>query len=216
MAIPTTYSELKTTIEGRLARSDLTVYLPEFIETGEQEINRLLRTLNMETTDSTLSLQINTDSIALPTGFLEEISLMYNSDGLQPTKVSYEDLVDYFEVSTNTKRPLHYAIGSLIEFSVNSDSTRAMTMRYYKAWDLATDGSNALLTANPNLYILAGLYGSVEMTGPHPRSQIWEQRFYRAINELNLVSHRGRRGAKMRVDRSLQTARSFNINTGSY
>ena len=65
-----TYSDLKTSIANWLNRSDLTSEISEdFIVLTEKDFNSKLRIRKMNETDS--SFTINSETVALPTGFLQ-------------------------------------------------------------------------------------------------------------------------------------------------
>jgi len=211
VTVPTTFSELKTAIEEDLARSDLTAELPNFVNKGEAILNRRLRLLSMETTAS-LTLSASASTISLPSGFLEHIGLRYTADNFVPTQVSFHDLDDL--KSTASGKPEIYAIGANIEFNQTADQAYTLTQRYYKAWDIATDTTNTLLTSNPDVYLYAGLVASVSRTGPHPRSQEWVRFLTESIGELQKVDGRTRRQRITRVDTSLTKSRNFDINRG--
>lgn len=211
MTVPTTFAELKTAIEEDLARTDLTAELPNFVNKGEAILNRRLRLLSMETTSS-LTLSSSASTISLPSAFLEHIGLRYASDNLVPTQVSFNDLDDL--KTTASGRPQIYAIGANIEFNQTADQAYTLTHRYYKAFDIATDTTNTLLTNNPDVYLYAGLAASVSRTGPHARSGSWTELLTEAISELQRVDARTRRNSVPRLDTALTKSRNFNINRG--
>ena len=212
MTIPTDYTELQAAIEGELARTDLTSDLPTFIDRGERLLNRKLRILSMETTITTLSLVSATRTIALPDGYLENISLRYNEDEFKPTFVTVDQLDE--SMSNTQTRPERYTIGSTIEFDAPSDATYAMTMRYFKKWDIATDDTNDLLTNEPDAYVLSGLVGSVIKTGESSRSQTWVKDLGLIIFDLNRVQGRTKRNREMNFDDAIVSQSRFNIIRG--
>ena len=211
MTVPTNFTSLKTAIEEDLARTDLTAELPNFVNKGEAILNRRLRLLSMETTAS-LTLSASASTISLPSGFLEHIGLRYTTDNFVPTQVSFHDLDDL--QTTASGKPEIYAIGANIEFNQTADQAYTLTQRYYKAWDIATDTTNTLLTNNPDVYLYAGLVASVSRTGPHPRAQEWLRFLTESIGELQRVDGRTRRQRITRVDPSLTKSRNFDINRG--
>ena len=211
MTVPTNFTSLKTAIEEDLARTDLTAELPNFVNKGEAILNRRLRLLSMETTAS-LTLSASASTISLPSGFLEHIGLRYTTDNFVPPQVSFHDLDDL--KTTASGKPEIYAIGANIEFNQTADQAYTLTQRYYKAWDIATDTTNTLLTNNPDVYLYAGLVASVSRTGPHPRAQEWLRFLTESIGELQRVDGRTRRQRITRVDPSLTKSRNFDINRG--
>lgn len=211
MTVPTNFTTLKTAIEEDLARSDLTAELPNFINKGEAILNRRLRLMSMETT-AALTLSSAASTISLPTGFLEHIDMSYDTDNWQPTQVSWSDLGSL--ESTASGRPEVFAIGANIAFNQTADQAYSLTQRYFKAWDIAADTTNSLLTSHPDVYLYAGLVGSISRTGPHPRADVWARLLEEAIGGLTRVDGRTRRNRVMRVDTALTRGRRFNINRG--
>jgi hypothetical protein len=215
MTIPTNYATLKTAIEEDLSRTDLTSELANFIEKGEALLNRKLRMLSMETEITTLSLVAGTDTIALPAGYLEKMTLHYNTDNYMPAHITKARLGAMRALPATTYRPLHYNVGSVIQFDANSDATYAMTMWYYKKWDIAADTTNALLTSDPDVYLYAGLVASLTKTGPHERGVEWKAALQEAIYDLNSVASRTRRDRLMSVDSALlRRGGTYNLNRG--
>jgi len=212
MSIPTNYATLKTAIEGELARSDLTADLPTFIDRGEKIINRHLRTLAMETTLTTMSLAAAASSMDLPAGYLEIITLRYNEDGYQPAQVALEKLDE--EGITGTSRPYQFSISDKIYFPNAADTTYAMTMRYFKEWDIAADTTNSLLTSDSDVYVLAGLVGSLTKTGTHARADEWKGELQLMMDGLNGVARRSKRNVKVTVDPGLRRSTRFNVTRG--
>lgn len=215
MTVPTDFASLKTSIEGDLARSDLTSELADFIMKGEAILNRRLRIELMKTTDATnTSILSGASTMPLPTGYLEHISLRFTSDNDLLEQVDESEL-DELKV-TSTGKPRYYTLGaSTIEFDRTTDQAYNVKHRFYKAWDIATDDTNALLTAEPDLYIHAGLVGSLARTGSHARSGGWVDFLDTGIKDLMRVYGRSRRNRKLRVDTALlRQGRQFDINRG--
>ena len=75
-----TYSNLKTSIANYLNRSDLTAFLGDFILLTEARLNRELRVREMVNTDTSITTVAGTQSYALPTGYLEATTIIFQSD----------------------------------------------------------------------------------------------------------------------------------------
>ena len=76
-----TYSNLKTSIANYLNRSDLlSAYLGDFILLTEARLNRELRVREMVNTDTSITTVAGTQSYALPTGYLEATTIIFQSD----------------------------------------------------------------------------------------------------------------------------------------
>lgn len=63
-----TYADVQTAVANELHRSDLTSYIPDFIQRCESKLNAKLRIRQMETTMSTV---VASGVIAVPTNYLE-------------------------------------------------------------------------------------------------------------------------------------------------
>ena len=66
MAVITSYATLQTAVADYLARSDLTTFIPNFIQNAE---NKLYRSLNLRNEETALSVTIASGVAAVPTGF---------------------------------------------------------------------------------------------------------------------------------------------------
>lgn len=216
MTVPTDLASLKTAIEADLARSDLTSSLNDFIQKGEAILNRRLRIETMKTTDAVnTSILSGSETMPLPTDYLEHISLRYTSDNDHLEQVD-EDSLDELK-NTSAGQPYYYTVGAAtLEFDRTTDQAYNVKHRFWKKWNIIDDDTNSLLTNEPDLYIHAGLVGSIARTGSHARSGGWVDFLDTGIKDLMKVYGRTRRGRKLRVDTALTYAqgRSFNINRG--
>lgn len=208
MAI-TNYTELQAAIATWLNRSDLTTVIPDMIKMAETRLNRELLILPGETTAS-LTLTANLDYIALPTGFIENISLTYDTDDHVPVQVSQKVLDD--GASTAASKPFQYSISDKIYFITPADQTYAMTMRYRKKWDIANDATNALLSGDPDVYLYSTLAES-GMYMKHPFLTQWQAKAQDCINSINTRSARVKGKSPLRSPIDVMGGNSYNINT---
>ena len=195
----TTYSELQTAVRNRLGgRSDLSdAQIQEFIELGETELNTQLRLRDMETS-TTLSLSSGEQSIDLPTGYIEDISLQYQFNDYAIERKALKDLNR--AVDDAATRPRFYAISDKIDFEAPSDGSYSFTFAYFKGYDLATDDTNTLLTKYPKTYLYASLVEAAAYSRNGEREAFWQAKRDEAVNSANRVDGRTRRNAKMRTD----------------
>lgn len=210
MAI-STYTELQTAITNWMGRSDLSSRIPEFIALGESRLNKKLRLLQMEQTGSH-SLTSGNSSLSLPTGFLEHIDMYYDTDNHHPVQYSQGELNK--RKTTATGRPEYFSISDSIYFERSSDSTYALTQRFYKRWDIISDETNWLLTNAPDAYLYASLLEGAAFTRNSNNIPVWAQAYDRAVADLNRLDSRSRKNAVSGVDRALVRSRGFNITTG--
>ena len=154
------YTNLKTAIANFLARDDLTSEIDDFIDLTEADFNRRLRVRSMETVDS--SFTVDTETEALPTGFLQARSFILTSatpdQTLELTTVFHQANTAGFERSGV---PRMYSIeGSNFRFSPILDSTYTARLTFYKAFDSinGTTTTNHILTNHPDVYLYGALY----------------------------------------------------------
>jgi len=208
MAI-TNYSELKNAVQNWIGRtdSDFINRVDEFIdltedrihygfgEPGDQYYSAPLRIRGMETTGT---LTINGQTIAVPTGFLEERRIYLNTD-------PKNDLVylppDRFWASTAGSRsaggkPVMYTIeGSNFIFAPSPDATYSGKVLYAKKMDALSNSTptNWLITNAPSVY----LYGALH------EAMIWDYNDEGALKYINLYN--GKINALARQDRLSKT-----------
>jgi len=207
----TTYTELQTAVRNRLGgRSDLSdTQIQEFISLGESELNNDLRLRTMETS-GTLTLTAAARSIDLPTGYLEDISLRYENNDFYVTRVSLRDLNE--SVDDDATQPFYYAISDKIYFEAPADQAYTFTLDYFKAFDLATDETNGLLTKHPKTYLYASLVEAAAYSRNGEREAFWQAKRDQAVSKANRLDGRTRRNAKLVTE--IGGGVRFNINRG--
>lgn len=210
MGVPTNYTELKLEIEDWVKRDDLTNHVPMFIDMGENRINRISRLLQQETTAS-VTLTVGQDNTDLPTDFLDHITLTYDVDDFyEPSQVSITELE--LKKTVTSGRPNHYAIAEKIYFSQKPDQAYAMTHRYFKRWDIATDSTNWLLTNHPGAYVLTALHAAGIFL-KHPMVNQWAEEAGNVLSEIQYESGKVRGRAPLRVDDAIIVPARYNIHT---
>ena len=121
------YAELQTAVANYLHRSDLTTLIPDFISIAESKLNRVLRLRSMEnvTTGTVAS------SIALPTGFIEMISLTTNSGGATRT-LTYGPPTG---ITSDAGTALNYTLVGDNLYFIPTGGGETYTLTYYKKFD---------------------------------------------------------------------------------
>jgi len=154
------YSNLKTSIANFLARDDLTTEIDDFIDLTEADFNRRLRVRNMETVDTSFTVDSETES--LPTGFLQVRSFFINTGG---GKEPLTLLTPHHQYSTaggsQSGIPRAYSIeGTSFRFSPAPDTAYTANLVFYKAFDSLSDSTatNEMLTNHPDVYLYGALY----------------------------------------------------------
>ena len=198
------YSDLKTSVAGWLHHRGLTSQIPDFITLAEASMNRVLRTRTMET-DNSLSLASGARTVALPTGFIEPISLRLVISGQNRdilTQVQHPQL-NINTASTSARQPEYWAInGANIEFPNLADQTYTLSLRMLaSSWALSDSvTTNWLLTNHPDLY----LYGTLLQAAPYikddARVSTWGSFYAKALKEVQNNAARSKAGVSLITD----------------
>jgi len=152
------YSNLQTAIANFLARDDLTTEIVDFITLTEADFNRRLRVRAMENSSS---FTIDTETEALPTGFLQARSFVIPTN----PKTALQFMTPFHQAETQgsseTGKPRAYSIeGTNFRFSPTPDASYTATLVFYKAFDSlsASVATNHILTNHPDVYLYGALY----------------------------------------------------------
>ena len=208
------YSELQTEMASWLHRDDLTAKLPDFIQMGEDVLNRKLRTVDMETR-ATTAMDTTSRFMALPTGFIEMRSMVIQDPAQEILYLAPRKLREYVSSETDTGTPTHFTIKDEIEFDVIPDSAYALEQHYLKGYDLATDTANWLLTNHPELYLHACLAPAALFARDSDLYSTMAGLRDQGIAEVNRLEARKRGGmAYLRVDDALSRSNTYSIITG--
>jgi hypothetical protein len=214
MAI-TDYASLKTTAADYLHRSDLSdTVMSNFVQLGEARLNRKLRLLEQEA-QSTLSLTSDSDSVSLPTDWIETIDVIYADDkrSIQPQNI--RNLNSQRTYDTTQSRPYLYATtNGTMKFEITADATYSILLDYFQKWDIETDDTNWLLTNAPDAYLYATLLEAKAYIKNIQDVSLWADGLTTAIEDLNRLDNRSRRNATMRMDSALVRQGRFDINRG--
>jgi hypothetical protein len=143
-----TYTELQTAVTDYLARSDITLRVPDFITMAESRMNRILRTKDMETS---ATITMTSGSGSLPGNYLEWISVTWNSErDLRYVEPDSEDWRFRYRPSEDPQ--LFSILASTLKIKpVVSGNCDLIYYRTIPA--LASNSTNWLLTRAPDLYL---------------------------------------------------------------
>ncbi len=156
----TSYASLQSAVAGMLHRDGetaITANLPLFIQLCEADLNDRLLLKNMES-DEPLTLALDQNYVALPTGFISAIECWLVIDAertkLQP---ALPQALPYLATSS---RPTFYAIdGANLRFDCPADTAYSAFLRCVKASNLSVSTTtNYLLLKRPDIY----LYGTLK------------------------------------------------------
>lgn len=187
MAIDT-YSNLQTSLQNWLARSDADIMsrIPDFIALAEASFNREVKHWRMAA-QATLVTVVDTETIALPTDTAEvRAAVIETSTKVVLTLVTPQQLAtNWPDYSTGV--PIEYSIiGSNLHLGRTPDAVYNLKLTYYqKIPALADDATtNWLLTYNPDLY----LYGALLQAAPYLRDNnsisTWAEFYKKGMIEL--------------------------------
>jgi hypothetical protein len=174
-----TYSELQAAVAGWLHRDDLTLLIPDFIRLAEARLSRKLRTRAMLTDFPTVALV--SGAASLPSGFRAFKELRY--DGSPGYTLEARPLEWIRSQSDNAGRPLYFAVTSTqVICWPQSGSIRGTY--YTEIPALASNSTNWLLTAHPDLYLFAALTESALYTQDDTRVPFWAEKAKALIEEV--------------------------------
>jgi hypothetical protein len=145
------YSDLQTTVASWLHRADLTSIIPDLITLAEQRIfnggtsHDPVRISDMQNRDTGT---IASQSIALPSGYLETLRLAVTSGG-QNYALEYISPSEFSGYENQSGNPQYFTVvNNAIKTAPNGGLDYIHD--YYKRFDpLATTSTNALLTNAP-------------------------------------------------------------------
>lgn len=212
------YTELKAAIASLMNRSDLTASIVDFVTLAESDINSISRLLPQETT-ANITMVIAQLYNNLPTGFLDVVDFYYkySVDGFdeQLVKMDVDKLNEIISTDTTNKTmPRAFAISDTILYDVAPDQAYVPVMRYLKAWNIASDATNWLLTNHPGAYLYGALVHAAPFLGGDERIPVWKSMYQEKLDLINDLSSRVRGKTKLGFDAALIGNRHSNIRTG--
>jgi hypothetical protein len=195
MAI-TTYAQLQTAIESWLDRTDLTSTIPDFITMFEAVANRRLRVRQMETSTT---LTPSSGSATLPTDYLQWRRVTWTGDVRNELLYVHPSYLQALYPDTPSDTPTVFTIeGSTLK--VRPTSTTGLEFDYYqKIPDLATNSTNWLLTAHPDLYLFGSLVEAQMFTVDPEQAAIWKARRDEVFDEIASLGRKSQGGGAVRV-----------------
>ena len=192
----TTYAGLQTAIGDFLNRSDLTSVIPTFIQLAHADLNRKLRTWQME---ARATLTLDAEYVDLPADWLETIRLDYNGQATRRLLV-----VPPSEISrrpSDTDEPMFFThIGRQVRlWPVPSSGTG--DLRYYQSIPALADDntSNWLLALSPDAYLYGSLVHSAPYLQEDARLAAWVGLYGDALSSTQRASDRAGWSSGMRL-----------------
>lgn len=185
MAVITDYTELQTAVSDYLARSDLTTWIPNFVQNCEEKLYRRLRLQFMETA---LSGTISSGVMAVPEDYLE---LKYAYVDRSPVqwleRTSSENVYKAYPVRSGAEIPRLIAReGSNFIFGPYP-ADHSIKGIYWAKPDLLrddSDGANWLTENAPDLLLYGALLEAEPFIKNDPRILVWKTFYDDALNAV--------------------------------
>lgn len=188
----TTYAELKTSIADYLVRTDLTSVIPDFITLAEAKFNRVFRTRDMLTRNTSFS--IDAEFVTLPTDYREMKRFVLT--GTNPVTVmeylTPERLDDKkAEFGSATGAPIYYTIiGTKIQVAKSPDQTYTAELSYFASLTALSSAVNWLYTKHPDVYLYGALLEASPYLKDDPRIPVWGGLLDAAVEAVKLEDER--------------------------
>lgn len=191
------YAELQAAAANWLARDDLALRIPEFITLAEAKFNRVLFHPRMETRDT---LTVNTlaadpEFLDLPTDFqtMRMVRLPDETGKPRLQFMSQTQMDDYRYSRDNIAgTPCYFTIvGDQIELAPTPNEDMDVEVLYRANIPaLASNSTNWLLTAAPDLYLYATLLEAAPYIQNDERLSVWGSAVALVIDQLNSLGER--------------------------
>jgi len=198
MAI-TNYSELQTATANWLNRTDLSSRIVEFIDLGQAQFNRRLRTRDQMTrTQATVTTQF----VGLPTDLLEMTNVQLNTAPparLEQVTPSIADSLRAAQGGTSGVPRYFAVIGESVELIPTPDQEYTLELQYYKKVPALTDSAstNWLLTAHPDAYLYSTLVAAENFLMSDERVPHWKAQLEQILEEIRIADERAESSGDM-------------------
>lgn len=187
MAVITNYTNLQTAVGDYLARSDLSTFIPNFIQNAEE---KLLRTLRLRFMETALSGTISSGVLALPSDYLELKYAYVNKAPIQWLKrVPPEEVYRDYPVRSGAEIPRVIAREGTNFIFGPYPAAYAIAGIYYAKPTLLRDdgdGSNWFTTDAPDLLLYASLMEAEPFLQNDARLQTWRLLYDDALTRVQV------------------------------
>jgi hypothetical protein len=187
MAVVSTYATLVTAVGDYLARSDLTTFIPNFIQNFEERFYRQPRNWGawMETA---FSGAIASSVVAVPSDFLAwKVVSLGGQSGRKLQQIPLSKLHEDYPRGGSSGKPKYIARNaSNFEFGPIPDSAYTVTGTYYAKQTVIrtdSDGINWLVTNAPDLLIYGALLEAEPFLKNDSRVALWQGFHDRALQD---------------------------------
>jgi hypothetical protein len=184
-----TYSDLQTSVANFIHRADLTSTIPDFIRLAEDVIYGDIESRFQDTLVE-LATVANTETVALPSDFIEYRSIALDSTSTQHETIEYLTPTQYkqqFLTDTYGAPRVCTIIGSNLYLQPIPDSAYNLDFAYTaKIPSLSvTTTTNYLLTNYPSVYLYASLVQAAIYIQDTEKEAIYRDLYNKAIEGVN-------------------------------
>ena len=184
----TNYTGLQASIANTLNRDDLTTVIVDFVKLAEAQINRDVRHWRMEVRSS--GQQTAGDEYAqIPADWLETLRFNIVGNGTSPIELVSSAAMATLrsQISDQFGTPTSYclAAGQFQLFPTPLADVDVELLYYAEVPDLATNNTNWLLTAAPDVYLYGSLLHSAPFLQEDARVAVWAQLYSAGVSRLN-------------------------------
>lgn len=176
-----TYAGVQTAIADELHRSDLTSYIPDFIQRCESKLNAKLRIRQMETTMSTV---VASGVIAIPSNYIELKSAYVTSvtPYVHLDRKTAEWIYQQYPDRSGGDTPSFIAReGSNFIFGPNASDSVTVKFVYYNRFLPLASATNAIFLAYPGLWLYGALLEAEGFLKNDKRIGIWAAHYKQMI-----------------------------------
>jgi len=188
-----TYSDLKTSIAGYLARSDLTSQIPDFITFAENRLRRELRIRQMLKSVTTATVS-GDSTVELPADFIEIRDFVVLTNPIQPLSYSSPSALSNDPRASEVGVPKSYTIlANEFLLSPPPDGIYTLRMLYFAApaYLSSSNASNVFLNIAPDALLYASLIEAEPYLYNDARINTWGTMYDRAIASLAKSDEQG-------------------------
>ena len=181
-----TYSDLKTSIAGYLARSDLTSQIPDFITFAENRLRRELRIRQMLKSVTTATVS-GDSTVEVPSDFLQIRDFVVLTNPIQPLSYSSPSALSNDPRASEVGVPKSYTIlANEFLLSPPPDGVYTLRLLYYSAPAYLSNAntSNVFLNVAPDALLYAALIEAEPYFMNDARINTWGTMYDRAISSL--------------------------------
>ena len=191
----TSYSDLQTSIANFMARSDLTLQIPEFIQLAESRMSRELETREQEKR-SQATLTAGDEYILLPTDLREVREVKLNTS---PTKVlayfSPSGLDSQYSSNGQGKPEGYSIVGLEMKLRPIPDAAYTAEIVYIGSLpSLSATVTPTLFLRSPDLYLYGALSEGYSYLLDEARAAQYDQKFTRILEEIKVDEQRSHYG----------------------